>query len=140
MLGLAQAQPSAHNRVKTIEELLSRFRVTKAGCHEWAGSTNGKGYGVILLGGGSADRKILLLAHRLQWMHHHGPLGAGMVIMHRCDNRLCINIDHLQAGTQLENMHDMIGKRRSNYAGLKHSGPSAQESAHARLFPTPPEN
>ncbi len=132
MLGLTKAHESAQRKVKPIEVLLSRFTVAASGCHEWTGSTNGKGYGVMLLGGGSKDKKVLLLAHRLQWMHHHGPLAKGAIVMHHCDNRLCIRIDHLQAGSQLQNMRDMIDKGRHNYLGLKHSGPSAQNQAHRR--------
>ncbi len=32
------------------------------------------------------------------------------VVMHLCDNPLCINPDHLKVGTQMDNMHDMIKK------------------------------
>lgn len=133
MLGLGQARESPHNKVKTIEQLLSRFQITDAGCHEWTGSTNGKGYGVMLLGGGSKDKKILMLAHRLQWMHHHGPLEKGQIVMHRCDNTRCIRIEHLQSGTQLENMHDMIAKGRHNYSGLLYSAESAQKRGRNAL-------
>lgn len=133
MLGLAQAQQSAHNRVRPIEEILRRFEVSEAGCHEWTGARNGKGYGVILLGGGSKDKKVLLLAHRLQWMHHHGPVGPATVIMHKCDNRRCINIDHLQAGTQVDNMRDMIAKGRQNFGGRWIRPATAHESAQKKL-------
>jgi hypothetical protein len=134
MLGLASTQESAQGaRAKTLERLLSRYQAVPGGCHEWTGSTNGKGYGVILLG--MDGRKRLFLAHRLQWMRYHGKIPDGLVIMHACDNQRCINVEHLQAGTQLENMHDMLAKGRQNYSGLKNVGASAQNPAQS---PNPP--
>lgn len=117
MLGLASSQESAQGaKAKTVGQLLSRYQVAPSGCHEWTGSTNGKGYGVLLI---SIDgKKRLLLAHRLQWMQYHGQIPKGLVIMHHCDNTRCINIDHLQAGTQRENLQDMIAKGRQNWRGL----------------------
>lgn len=35
-----------------------------------------------------------------------------MVVMHKCDNRQCINIEHLQLGTQQQNVVDMFNKGR----------------------------
>lgn len=59
----------------------------------------------------------------------------GLDACHRCDNRGCGNIDHLFLGTPKENIHDMIRKGRHNFRHLKHSGPSAQESAQGKLSP-----
>ncbi len=140
MLGLAQARESAHNKVKPIETLLSRFTVSESGCHEWTGSTNGKGYGILLLGGGSKDKKILLLAHRLSWMHHNGPLAKGQIVLHKCDNRRCIRADHLQAGTHQENTDDMIAKGRHNFRGLRHSAEAAQNRAQVDRYAWSPSD
>lgn len=38
-------------------------------------------------------------------------------MLHRCDNCLCVNPDHLQLGTQRENVHDAIRKGRRNAFG-----------------------
>jgi hypothetical protein len=125
-LGLARAQDPAQRKtkpVKPIEDLLSRFVVTPSGCHEWTGSTNGKGYGVLLLG--IDGRKVLFLAHRLQWMHHHGHIPPAGIIMHKCDNRRCLRIEHLALGTQYDNMHDMMRKGRQDHSGLlNYRGPA----------------
>ena len=50
--------------------------------------------------------------HRLVYEQHNGPIPKGMVIMHTCDNRSCINIDHLRLGTNKDNMDDRDQKQR----------------------------
>lgn len=36
----------------------------------------------------------------------HGPCPAGLVVRHKCDNRLCVNPEHLEYGTQGDNLND----------------------------------
>ena len=53
-----------------------------------------------------------------------GPGYHGYVVMHRCDNRLCVNPAHLALGTQEANIMDMGNKGRANRTGLNvASGP-----------------
>ena len=51
-------------------------------------------------------------AHRLAWIEERGPIPDGMVVMHSCDNRACINLDHLILGTMGDNNRDRDAKRR----------------------------
>lgn len=51
-------------------------------------------------------------AHRAAWIEAHGPIPEGLVVMHKCDNPACINIDHLMLGTQADNISDCIEKDR----------------------------
>lgn len=52
----------------------------------------------------------------IRWVYaqYHGLDVDNMqgVIMHSCDNRACINIDHLKLGTQAENLLDARRKGR----------------------------
>ncbi len=69
-------------------------------CVNHAGSVQNSGYGQVRRSG------KLWLAHR--WAAHvaYGPCPEGLVVRHKCDNRLCVNPDHLIYGTQSDNLND----------------------------------
>ena len=72
-------------------------------CWPWAGSKTLGGYGTFR---GTT-------AHRVAFEFLHGPVPAGLVVMHTCDNPCCCNPAHLHAGTQQENIADMHNKGRA---------------------------
>jgi hypothetical protein len=51
-------------------------------------------------------------AHREAWKKVNGPIPRGGVIMHTCDNPLCVNPEHLKLGSQADNMRDAQAKGR----------------------------
>lgn len=80
-------------------------------CWEWVGSVDSKGYGKILDEGGAKNGK-LLAAHRVSYMIHYGNIPNGLYVCHKCDNKKCINPNHLFLGTAKDNTQDMINKNR----------------------------
>lgn len=89
------------------ERLLSRRKITASGCWEYQRAiSKGTGYGVLSVNG------RLISAHRASFVEFRGEIPAGMCVLHRCDNRRCINPDHLFLGTKHVNTRDMINKKR----------------------------
>lgn len=57
-------------------------------------------------------------AHCVSYRLHRGAIPAGKMLMHSCDNRLCINPWHLTPGTNKENLDDCVRKGRHRAAVL----------------------
>lgn len=98
------------------------------GCWEWTANQNGRGYGILFVHKKANGAPKLVYAHRFSWELHNGPIPDGLIVMHRCDNRVCINPTHLMLGTYADNSADMIAKGRS----VK-SGPKGTETWNAKL-------
>ena len=47
----------------------------------------------------------------------YGPFVKSLVVRHKCDNTKCCNPEHLELGTQLDNVDDMLTRKR-NYRKL----------------------
>lgn len=89
------------------------LHATLGRCWQWQGGSFDSGYGVIYVGGRNVR------AHRYSWELHNGPVPADLQILHKCDNRLCVNPTHLLVGTSDDNIQDMIAKGRDrNINGL----------------------
>jgi hypothetical protein len=81
-------------------------------CWPWKLAPGNAGYGLVTLW------KFKRTAHRVSYELHHGPIpdlggNHGGCVLHKCDNRICVNPNHLFLGTQGDNMRDMFAKGRN---------------------------
>src|SRR5574341_1788315 len=81
-------------------------KITESGCWIWMCSVGSHGYGDF------RRNNMHMLAHRASYNSFIGPVPAGMFVLHRCDNRLCVNPHHLYLGTNTDNMQDKVRKGR----------------------------
>ena len=82
-------------------------------CWPWKGFTN-DGYGMFWLDG-KPQR-----ASRVAWALRLGAVPDGLMVLHRCDVRACVNSEHLFLGTHADNMRDMREKGRSVCPAKEH--------------------
>lgn len=87
----------------TKEQLLAKAKPTMNGCLEWQGTIETHGYGVL----GNHE-----LAHRVMYTLTKGPIPFGKIVCHTCDNRPCINSEHLFVGGHADNTIDALNKGR----------------------------
>ena len=74
-------------------------------CVIWSGRIAPNGYGTV-------GKKY---AHRNALARKLGrPIAQGMDACHTCDNRSCVNPDHLYEGTRRQNMADCTARNRHN--------------------------
>lgn len=89
--------PRASN--STIREYLTARRIIKPdGCWEWQLRPESKGYGQVWHTDYYSE-----MAHRVSYELHVKPIAQGMTLDHTCWNKICINPEHLEEVTSLEN-------------------------------------
>lgn len=99
-------------------------------CWNWLANKSSGRYGAIKVGG---KRGKDLKAHRIQ-MIWQGVEVEGKVVRHKCDNPLCVNPAHLEVGSQLDNVQDMLDRGRCNHASGECNGLAKLSNAAVRTM------
>ena len=93
----------------SLEDRFIRRRIIQEnGCWLWMGGLTTNGYGQL-------KKKEWGTAYAHQWSCHHWnsaplPIPKGWCIKHSCDNKQCVNPEHLSYGTLQENIQEMIDR------------------------------
>ncbi len=81
-------------------------------CWLWTAGSRGKtGYGAFKIDGKVID------SHRVSYTIHKGEIPKGLYVCHSCDNRKCVNPEHLFLGSAKENWQDGFDKGRIKLLG-----------------------
>lgn len=130
---MERTMPRKMSVVEQWEKYWSKVRKTD-GCWIWTGSTNSGGYGNHMIQGRlcGAHRLMLYWMGKLKHPIHAGSRADGLVL-HSCDNPLCVNPEHLSVGTNTQNQKEAYsrGLRRQpngpNHANSKLTQEQADE-------------
>lgn len=98
-----------YSRKPLKERFESKYEVAlETGCWDWTASTINCGYGQF-----KADGKMVR-AHRVSYELYKGLIPEGLCVLHKCNNRKCVNPDHLFLGSKADNMSDKVAKNRQS--------------------------
>ncbi len=88
-------------------------------CWEWQSIGKGNRYGQLRLG------DYVYPAHRVAYAISCGPIASGLLVRHKCDNPICVRPEHLELGTNADNVADKMARGRhrvrsaENHPGAK---------------------
>jgi hypothetical protein len=96
---------------KTIENRFYRNVEKTDTCWIWHGTVTNHGYGQLSMG--LRGKCTFISSHRLSWiLANKKDIPSGMEILHSCDNKLCVNPNHLSVGTHQKNMQEAKERNR----------------------------
>lgn len=108
--------PKGRVEQELMPRFLAKVKEMGNGCQEWQSTLHRDGYGKFWFKGSQIP------AHRMAYILFNGEIPKGQWVLHKCDNRKCVNPKHLFLGNRIDNINDMDKKqRRGTKSTLKES-------------------
>lgn len=106
-----------------MEYLMARVRLAQrvdgmTVCWEWTLAPTGRGYGLWK----RRDANREMLAHRMSYLLHVGPVPEGLTLDHLCRNTICVNPEHLEPVTARVNVRRGKGLHDEGFAVFQRAG------------------
>ena len=86
----------------SVDQRFESYIDRTPGCWIWTGPRNQDGYGRFHFRSG--DKWATRVAHRISFEKAGGVVPNGLMLDHLCRNPSCVNPDHLEPVTNVENM------------------------------------
>jgi hypothetical protein len=96
-----------HPLLTPFEKVMSRVDKRAGGCWLYAGALAADGYARVK----DAGSDLALLVHRVTYEQLVGPIPEGLVLDHLCRVRHCVNPEHLEPVTHMENLRRGVKAR-----------------------------
>lgn len=103
-------EASMNDKDNELKPFLYKFweRINKTkSCWIWIGAKNSGGYGILRV------NNFQMRAHRFSYQAFFGRISDKICVLHKCDNKICVNPEHLFLGTRIDNNKDRDMKNRT---------------------------
>jgi len=115
------------DELEAYKNRFEKYFIKSSNCWHWEGGKNGNGYGSLMNIYGKFE-----VAHRISYKLYNGEIPEGILVLHKCDIRHCVNPNHLFLGTHKDNTDDMVKKGRhggykNNFKGSKNPNSKINE-------------
>lgn len=117
--------PGGRPKSDEKQRFLAKVKEMDSGCHEWQSTIKKDGYGSFYF------RARQEQAHRAAYTLFVGEIPADKMVLHKCDNRKCVKLEHLYIGDAKQNKADKI--ERCQWWGNMKYGDSVIEECR-RLY------
>lgn len=97
-------------RVPDLSDFMEKVHKHSSGCWLWTGAFFARGYGSFNTVKGGKYKAVK--TNRQSWIFHRGEIPEGKFVLHTCDNKACVNPEHLYIGDHAQNMRDAVERKQ----------------------------